>query len=88
MLLIAKEVCEAIIDEFHQEVVCRPQTLDECRALSDGFSKMTHFHHCIGAIDGKHIAIRAPKKSASVYHNYKGFFIILLALVDADYRFI
>lgn len=40
-------------------------------------------------MDGKHIAIRCPLKSGPNYYNYKQFYsIVLLAFVDADYKFI
>jgi len=43
----------------------------------------------MSAVDGKHVGIKMPSGSGSPFYNYKHFFsILLLALVDAYYRFI
>lgn len=82
------EVCEAIIAEYAEEVIEGPTTEQQWRAISQQFSRRWQFEHCLGALDGKHIAIRCPTNAGSEYYNYKGFHsIILMALVDGDYKF-
>ena len=48
---IVCECCDAIFDEFSDEVMHCPRSSAEWK-----------FHHTLGTIDGKHVAIRCPKK--------------------------
>ena len=87
--LIVREVCQAIIDEYMPDVMTCPTTPERWRAISDKFLKRWNFPHTCGALDGKHIACKCPPKSGSQYFNYKGFYsVVLMGLVDADYKFI
>ncbi|GFQ78393.1 DDE Tnp4 domain-containing protein [Trichonephila clavata] len=57
--------------------------------IAEGYHEQWQFPNCLGAIDGKHVLMQAPPKSGSRFHNYKGTFsIILLACVDANYKFV
>lgn len=53
------------------------------------FGKKWNFPNTMGCLDGKHIRIRCPNNTGSLYYNYKDFFsIVLFALVGPNYKFI
>ena len=86
---IVREVVQAIIEEYVDELLGCPTTEQGWRQLAEDWYLRWNFPHTVGAIDGKHVACKAPANSGSTYYNYKGFFsIILFAMVDADYKFI
>lgn len=87
--LFVPEVCQAIIDKYGEEIVQLPRTSHKWKGIAMEFQNKWNLPHCIGALDGKHVAIKCPSGSGSVYYNYKHFYsIVLMALVDANYRFI
>ena len=84
---IVPEVWDAFIEALAGEYMRFPSNEEDWRKITKEHEEMWQFPHCIGAIDGKHIALFNPVNSGSTYFNYKGFFsIVLLALVDADYK--
>lgn len=66
-----------------------PDTQDKWEQIANGFWIKTNFPHCLGAVDGKHIRLKKPDNSGSMHFNYKDYFsIVLLAVVDSEYRFV
>ena len=87
--IVVREVFEAIIAEYAEEQMTAPTTEAAWRQIADDWYRRWNFPHVIGAIDGKHVACKAPPNSGSDYYNYKGFFsIILFAMVTSDYKFL
>lgn len=89
MCLVIHETCQAILQEFQDESLPCHTTPDGWKKVADGFESRWNLPHCVGAIDGKHIAIKCPAGGGSYYFNYKGFHsIVMMALVDAHHRFL
>ena len=86
--LIITEVCQAIIDEYLDEMIQCPSTSEEWKEKAEEFGVRWNFGHALGALDVKHLAARKPRNSGSMFRNSEGFFsFIIMALVDARYRF-
>jgi len=63
-------------------------TEEEWKKKGQEFYSLWQFPNCIGAADGKHFEIQALQNSGSLFFNYKKTFsVILLDLVDANYKF-
>nr|CAI5817213.1 unnamed protein product [Callosobruchus analis] len=65
-----------------------PSAEDEWKIIENGFNTRWNFPSCYGAIDGKHVNIKAPPKSGSEFYNYKKTnSIVLMAIADHNYCF-
>ena len=85
---IVRYVCETIIATYAEDVIDSPTEHEQWQAIADQFSAKWQFPHALGTLDGKHVAIRCPKNGGSLNYTYKGYHsIVLMALVDADYKF-
>lgn len=86
--VIINEVSAAIVKKLLNLIIPSPTENDQ-KNISDQYLSKWNFPNCVGAIDGKHVRLKAPKNSGSLYYNYKEYFsMVLLAVVDANYKFI
>jgi len=71
-----------------QDYLIAPQSEQNWKWTSAKFYEEWDFPNCLGALDGKHVAIECTGFSGSEYYNHKGFFsIVLMAICDVQYCF-
>ena len=68
------EVCRAIQDEFTREYLRCPTTPDEWKELATEFRIRWNVPHALGALDGKHVALKKPKNSGALYTTIRDSF--------------
>ncbi|WKX96155.1 hypothetical protein Q1695_012532 [Nippostrongylus brasiliensis] len=80
------EVARTIIEELHSETFPTPTASTWANAVQE-FRRQWDYPAAMGALDGKHVTCVCPANTGSTFYNYKGYYsIVLLALVDANYR--
>lgn len=85
--IIIEQVSDAILTECKDEFM--QQTTENWIKVANEFDQRWQLPNCLGAVDGKHIAITKPHNAGSDYFNFKRFHsIILMACVDANLKFI
>lgn len=78
-----------IIWQLLSPIYVKEPTAESCSQTATMYYQRCNFPNVIGAIDGKHVRIRAPPNSGSNFYNYKQFFsIILQGIADPTLRFI
>ena len=85
---IIRETCKVIWKVLMPKYMKLPTTEEEWKSIAKDYEEIWNLVHCIVSIDGKHIAVEFPKRSVSLYFNYKGFYsLVLLTICAANYCF-
>ena len=99
---ICSEVCQAIWKVMQPELLSMPNAPNEWELIANDFWSRCNAPLVCGSIDGKHILLKKPSHSGSVFYNYKGeqnencknlnfkgtTSLVLLAICNAQYKFI
>lgn len=84
---IVKDTCTVLWNKLMPIELPEPDQ-EKFKSIAKGFLEKWNMPNCVGAVDGKHISIQAPKNSGSQFFNYKKTFsFVLMAVCDAHYRF-
>lgn len=85
---IVREVCEVIVFVYLEDVFLIFMEFEQWKVIVEQFEVKWQFFYILGVIDGKYVFIRCLKNGGLLYYNYKGYyFIVLMVLVDVDYKF-
>ena len=85
---IVRETCRVIWSSLKD--IEMPQPTEEMwLEIAETFYLKTNFPNSVGSVDGKHVRCRNPRKSGSLFFNYKKFYsVVLMAVADANLRFV
>ncbi|KAE8745130.1 hypothetical protein FOCC_FOCC008195 [Frankliniella occidentalis] len=82
------ETCTAIWQALQPIYLPQP-TQEMWLSNASRFLERWQMPHCVGAVDGRHMRVKAPPNTGSKYWNYEKFFsMVLLAVCDDAYKFV
>ncbi|XP_067625952.1 uncharacterized protein [Eurosta solidaginis] len=79
---IIYETCDAIWHGLREIYLAQPNQT-ELKNIADRFYAKTGMPHCLGAVNGKHVKVVCPKRSGSLFFNYKKTFSVVLIAILA-----
>ncbi len=91
---VTEEVCKALVTNLWHQYVTQlfPNNNEKMMEMIVEMDSEWQFPYSFCAVDGCHLPMRCPRGGAEArkeHHNFKNFYsLILMALVDAKYRFI
>lgn len=59
--------------------ISQPSSESNWKNIVSCFENHWHMAHCLGAIDGKHTAVKKPAHSGSFWLNFKGYSSMFLS---------
>ncbi len=69
---IVRRICHAIVNNLAAQFICWPSG-ERLKQVTEQFQRKKRLPHCIGAIDGTHIPIKAPYYNPEQHVNRKKF---------------
>jgi len=66
--VIIPEICQAIVEEDKDEVITCPTFPEEWTTIGEVYRDRWDTSHAMRALGGKHVVLRKPAKSSSLYY--------------------
>jgi hypothetical protein len=74
---------------YYTNILQFPTSEQDWEGTAKCFEVKCNFPNCLGAVDGKHVAIVPPPRADSYFFNYKGYNSqVLVGIADTNYEFI
>lgn len=71
---IVRECCQVLWEKLNEDYLKFPSSPEEWQRIAQDFWDLWQWPNCLGSIDGKHCFMKKPRKSGSLYYNYKSTF--------------